>query len=504
MKRLKKVAVWGIQFACILGLLSVNEPVYAQEETPEPTSSNIIPSITLIEPQQNLAIQAGTPVTIHWNDDDPDDSAAISIAYDFDDDPTNNETTLWIVQDLSEDVDENGDLFVWDTTGVPGGTYHLWAVIQDGINAPVYSVSSAIITILELPEPGLVPTAVPTITPTETPVPEPAQTPTPELPFHWTLEFIGLSEQPNLENSTINKLVSEGKEVTRQSESILLQGSRDLQELRDTLYSELDELMNFIGGEAEVDIEIPVHAGNLTSILLESNLSTGYRWSVSHATVNGESIHFTENYVSRGGIGIPYIQVFSFNPTSSGNASIQLRYFRSFEESAEVSRRLTLQMNTAESTIDFSNPTQYSIYESIDSPEQKSIDDSYSSDSVPNDLTTADALPSSFDWRDYGGVTPIRNHHSYGSCWAFATVGTMESAIAIRSGQYVDLSEQFLVDCNYDRWSCNGGGTAHKYHYDALGKNQSSIGAVLEIDKPYTNSDDTCSAITNHPYLLNN
>lgn len=369
MKRLKKVAVWGIQFACILGLLSVNEPVYAQEETPEPTSSNIIPSITLIEPQQNLAIQAGTPVTIHWNDDDPDDSATISIAYDFDDDPTNNETTLWIVHDLPEDMDENGDLFVWDTTGVPGGTYHLWAVIQDDINPPIYSVTSATITILELPEPGLVPAAVPTITPTETPVPEPAQTPTPELPFQWTLKFIGLSGQPNLENSTINKLVSEGKEVTRQSESILLQGSRDLQELRDTLYSELDELMNFIGGEAEVDIEIPVHAGNLTNILLESNLSTGYRWSVSHATVNGESTHFTENYMSRGGIGISYIQVFSFNPTSSGSASIQLRYFRSFEESAEASRRLTLQMNTAESTIDLSNPTQYSIYESIDSPE---------------------------------------------------------------------------------------------------------------------------------------
>ena len=54
------------------------------------------------------------------------------------------------------------------------------------------------------------------------------------------------------------------------------------------------------------------------------------------------------------------------------------------------------------------------------------------------------------------------------------------------------------------RWLelCNGGFTAHKYHFDTLGQNQTSIGAVLETDDPYTATDGTCSVSYNHPYQL--
>ena len=48
----------------------------------------------------------------------------------------------------------------------------------------------------------------------------------------------------------------------------------------------------------------------------------------------------------------------------------------------------------------------------------------------------------------------------------------------------------------------NGGFTAHKYHFDTLGQNQTSIGAVLETDDPYTATDGTCSVSYNHPYQL--
>ncbi|HEO71621.1 MAG TPA: hypothetical protein ENN80_10190, partial [Candidatus Hydrogenedentes bacterium] len=58
-----------------------------------------------------------------------------------------------------------------------------------------------------------------------------------------------------------------------------------------------------------------------------------------------------------------------------------------------------------------------------------------------------DTLPSSFDWRTEvaGGLPPVRNQGACGSCWAFATVGTLECAIKLKDGINVDLSEQWLL-----------------------------------------------------------
>jgi inhibitor of cysteine peptidase len=107
------------------------------------------------------------------------------------------------------------------------------------------------------------------------------------------------------------------------------------------------------------------------------------------------------------------------------------------------------------------------------------------------------------DWRLAGIVPPVRNQGSCGSCWAFGTVGIMESAIAKIHGPQVDLSEQFLVSCNTYGWNCQDGGlTAHMWHYDAFAKNQTSIGAVLEADKPYTATDGACAEPYAHPFSL--
>jgi hypothetical protein len=67
------------------------------------------------------------------------------------------------------------------------------------------------------------------------------------------------------------------------------------------------------------------------------------------------------------------------------------------------------------------------------------------------------ALPSSFDWRDYGKVTSVKNQGSCGSCWDFATIGSYESAILVSGGPSENLSEQWLLDCNSQGYSCSGG-----------------------------------------------
>ncbi|GJN32954.1 hypothetical protein PR202_gb21502 [Eleusine coracana subsp. coracana] len=60
----------------------------------------------------------------------------------------------------------------------------------------------------------------------------------------------------------------------------------------------------------------------------------------------------------------------------------------------------------------------------------------------------AGAVPNSVDWRSKGAVTPPRSQMSCGSCWAFATVASIESLYKLKTGRLVPLSEQELVDCD--------------------------------------------------------
>jgi len=110
-------------------------------------------------------------------------------------------------------------------------------------------------------------------------------------------------------------------------------------------------------------------------------------------------------------------------------------------------------------------------------------------------------LPDSFDWCEQGGCTPIKDQGSCGSCWAFGTVGPLESNILIKDGKVVDLSEQWLVSCNREGWGCNGGWWAHDYHQwktDSCG----GTGAVLEENFPYVAHDASCDCPYPHDYFI--
>lgn len=72
-------------------------------------------------------------------------------------------------------------------------------------------------------------------------------------------------------------------------------------------------------------------------------------------------------------------------------------------------------------------------------------------------LETGIQRPASIDWRDQGKLTPIKNQGQCGSCWAFATVASVEAQHAIKKGQLVSLSEQEMVDCDDKNNGCSGG-----------------------------------------------
>jgi PKD repeat protein len=93
------------------------------------------------------------------------------------------------------------------------------------------------------------------------------------------------------------------------------------------------------------------------------------------------------------------------------------------------------------------------------------------------------SLPSSYDWRDYGVVTNIQNQGSCGSCWAFGTIGSYESCIAVAGGGLDDLSEEWLLDCNTSGYGCGGGWWGYDDMYD---------GVPLESCYPYVGSAGTC------------
>jgi len=123
-------------------------------------------------------------------------------------------------------------------------------------------------------------------------------------------------------------------------------------------------------------------------------------------------------------------------------------------------------------------------------------------------LPSSEPLPATFDWRALGGCAPIRDQGQCGSCWAFATVGPLESAIRIKDGVEVDLSEQWLVSCTYGGMGCFGGDHGFEsfmpnpqyptWQADPCGH----TGAVLEEDFPYAAANLPCNCPYEHVYYL--
>jgi C1A family cysteine protease len=95
------------------------------------------------------------------------------------------------------------------------------------------------------------------------------------------------------------------------------------------------------------------------------------------------------------------------------------------------------------------------------------------------------------DWQQAGFVTPVKNQGGCGSCWAFATTASVESAYSVRVGawNFVDASEQQLVDCSggYGNQGCNGGWPSSAMQY------QQAAGVCSGDSYPYHASDGACA-----------
>ncbi len=93
-------------------------------------------------------------------------------------------------------------------------------------------------------------------------------------------------------------------------------------------------------------------------------------------------------------------------------------------------------------------------------------------------------LPSTYDWRDYDGVTAVKNQDGCGSCWDFAAIGALEAAVKIHTATEYDLSEQQILSCATYGYGCSGGHASYAWDYIR------EHGAVSEACMPYE-ADDT-------------
>ncbi|XP_042010749.1 cysteine proteinase 15A-like [Salvia splendens] len=110
-------------------------------------------------------------------------------------------------------------------------------------------------------------------------------------------------------------------------------------------------------------------------------------------------------------------------------------------------------------------------------------------------LPTSD-LPADFDWREHGAVGAVKDQGSCGSCWSFSTIGALEGAHYLATGELLSLSEQQLVDCDHEcdpaernscDSGCNGGLMNNAFEYILK-----AGGVQTEKDYPYTGVDGQC------------
>ncbi len=89
------------------------------------------------------------------------------------------------------------------------------------------------------------------------------------------------------------------------------------------------------------------------------------------------------------------------------------------------------------------------------------------------------AVPSSYDLRTHGKLTDVKDQGGCGSCWAFATFGSMESNMM--PGEERDFSEYHLIkNAGWDWGICDGGNSIESTAYLARWS-----GPYNESDYPY-------------------
>jgi len=96
--------------------------------------------------------------------------------------------------------------------------------------------------------------------------------------------------------------------------------------------------------------------------------------------------------------------------------------------------------------------------------------------------TFVQSQPTSFDWRDYGCVTSVKNQGSGNTGWVYAVLGSYEGAILVDNGPNETLSVQFLLDNLSGTYDYSNGDWGFSYMVDGTPRSGSySAGGLADL-----------------------
>ena len=327
-----------------------------------------------------------------------------------------------------------------------------------------------------------------------------------ESQLSWQIEIAGDPSQSLVRQTRLSDaakgLSARGVQNQFVSGKLTASGSHSATELQQLLFSKGSNRMEFLDSPTDIDVDVP--KDNQGVVLdLQYNPSTGYQWDIADKGVNNIAVSEEASDTPSWTVGAPAIRHLRIKAKNSLGAA-RLSYRRPFE-SSPLKTKLSLKVTNAGSdgVIRLVDPEIAAVAGTSTSPNAGATGGVTPLPGSSLSVRALSAVPSSYDARALNLIpNTIRDQKACGSCWAFATVGVQEVAVikaGLQSSSTVDLSEQFLVSCNKEGYSCNGGWWAHHYHVGTLANSQSFIGAVKESDLAYTASNSACQSVQNHP-----
>ncbi|UCD86002.1 MAG: hypothetical protein JSU92_07360, partial [Deltaproteobacteria bacterium] len=98
--------------------------------------------------------------------------------------------------------------------------------------------------------------------------------------------------------------------------------------------------------------------------------------------------------------------------------------------------------------------------------------------------------PSTYDLRGQGRLTSVKDQGGCGSCWTFATYGSLESWIRGEEDVIWDFSENNLKECHgFDWTACEGGNQLMSTAYLTRWS-----GPIIETDDSYDENETACTS----------
>jgi len=105
------------------------------------------------------------------------------------------------------------------------------------------------------------------------------------------------------------------------------------------------------------------------------------------------------------------------------------------------------------------------------------------------------ALPTRYDARTLGYVSPVKNQGACGACYAFGSAADIESRLLVDGAGLYDVSENAIKECHYLGSSCEGGNQFMTMSY------LTRTGVTLEACDPYSATNTAC-AVCQRPFVV--